>query len=162
MKRKRDKKGITSLEVVICIMIVIVSLSGFADMSALIQKTSAVNQSAGYVTRVVSRQGGTGETKFRNYSDEFVKTSTLYDNVKKSMESVGVPESDWTLKINEQVIAPGTQYGPFDYGTTMDVKIESSFKWTLTSNFVPGEIKTNSESKSRGMSTYKIRNSGYR
>lgn len=155
------KQGITSFEVVIGIMVTILAIAGFCDVGILVQKMDSVNMSVGYVSRVISRQGGVSPVKIKNFSGEYVTSAQLYSDVTDMMDSSGLNEEKWKIQINGNDFSPTMNYGPLDYGKTLNVSLVSEYKWAFVGNFVPGEIKTNVESKAKGMSTFKVRNGGF-
>lgn len=161
IKRKDTKKGMTSLEIVVAVMVVLVILCGFVDLTGILNRLNTVSQNTAYVSRVVGRQGGVQSRKIDNFDGRYVTSKELYLNVKQSMNSTGIPDDEWEVRIDGTPIGASTNIPVKDYGSTMKIEVEVDYDWDLTDNFVPMDFSNTSVSENKVFTTYKVRNQGY-
>lgn len=155
------KKGMTTLEIVIGMLICIMMLCGLIDVTNILQKTTALSSVNAYVSRVVADQGGVDTKEINNFAGEYITSAQVYSNVKKIMNNSGVEDEDWGVYIGQVRLSPATKTGPVEYGSTVNVRVVVNYKWDLTSNYVPGNLNNNMSSSSRVFTTHKIRNASF-
>jgi len=161
LKRKKNKKGMTSIEIVLSVIIVILIVSGFVDLTGILRRSNAVSMNTSYVSRVVGNQGGIQTRKINNFNGRYIPSSELYGNVKRSMNSSGIPDDEWEVKVYGIKLTPNTNIPVFDYGTRIPVEVTVNYKWGLTDNFIPGNLEGVHESKSTVSTTHKVRDGGF-
>lgn len=161
-ERLASKKGVTSIEVVMSVLIVIVIISGFVDLTGILRRGNAVSTNTAYVSRVVGNQGGVQTAQVDNFSGRYVNSNELYTNIQRSMRSSGIEDDEWEVRIYGVPLTKGTNLPVYDYGSRIPVVVSVDYKWSFTQNFVPGNIEGTHESKNTVVTTHKIRNSSYR
>ena len=159
--KQTRKKGMTTLEIVIGMLICIMMLCGLMDVTNILQKTTALSSVNAYVSRVVADQGGVDTKEINNFAGDYITSAQVYSNVKKIMNNSGVEDEDWGVYIGQVRLSPATKTGPVEYGSTVNVRVVVNYKWDLTSNYVPGNLNNNMSSSSRVFTTHKIRNASF-
>lgn len=157
-KIRRQKKGMTSFEIVVSVMVVLVILCGFVDLTSILNRLNTVSQNTAYVSRVIGRQGGVQTQEIENFDGRYVTSKELYRNVKQSMNSTGISDDEWEMRIDGMTVTPSSNLPIKDYGTTMGVEVEVSYNWDLTDNFVPMDFSNTKVSENKVFTTYKVRN----
>jgi len=157
----KEKKGIGSIEIVICSLIIIMMIGGLVDMIQITQKLDTVGQTTGYVARTIQKQGGVQTMKIPNFHGKYTTTPVLYENVKEMMAANGIPEEDWKLSVSvgNQIypITPSTSVPIVDYGHRMKVILEVKYRWTVLSNMIPVGLEATKDSIREVLSGYQIR-----
>lgn len=161
-KRPFNKKGVTSLEIVISVMIVLIVLSGFADLTQILRRSNAVSVNTAYISRVVGSQGGLQTRKIANFSGRYVTANELYTNIDRSMRSSGIPDDEWEVRIHGVKLTPATNIPVYDYGSRIPISVSVDYRWGLTDNFIPGSLEGKHESNNVVSTTHKIRDGGFR
>lgn len=160
-KKKNRKKGMTSLEVVLCVLVTIVAFCGYIDMSNIMNRMNVLSQNTGYVSRVVGKQGGIRRDEIDNFAGTYVTSEHLYRNVKEAMNSAGIPDREWRVYIDNQRLSPVTNIRTKDYGSTVDIRVEVDYEWTLTQNYVPLNLSGTKDSTGSVFTTHKVRDRTY-
>lgn len=161
-ERLASKKGVTSIEVVMSVLIVIIVISGFVDLTGILRRGNAVSTNTAYVSRVVGNQGGIQTREVPNFSGRYVNSNELYTNVQRSMRSSGIADNEWEVHIYGVPLSKGMNLPVYDYGSRIPIVVSVDYKWGFTENFVPGNIRGTHTSKNTVVTTHKIRNSSYR
>lgn len=151
----------TSLEIAISVLVIVVAIAGLVDLTTILQRTNTVSMNTAYISRVVGSQGGVRTSKIENFAGNYVDSNELYRNVKKSMSSSGIPEDEWEVKIDGRTLTPITNIPLRDYGSKITIETSVDYKWTLTSNVVPGQISGVHTSDNEVYTTHKIRDGGF-
>lgn len=157
-----NKKGVTSIEVVLSVLIVIVIISGFVDLTAILRRGNAVSTNTAYISRVVGNQGGVQTNQIPNFSGRYVTSNELFSNVQRSMRSSGIADDEWEVRIYGVPLSEGTNLPVYDYGSRIPIVVTVDYEWGFTQNFIPGDIEGTHESKNSVVTTHKIRDGGYR
>lgn len=160
--RPEKKKGMTSIEIVLSVLLILIAISGFVDLTNIIRRGTAVSASTAYVSRVVGNQGGIQTKQIKNFSGRYVGSNELYSNIKRTMESSGIPEEDWTVRVYGVTLTPTTNLAVYDYGTSIPITVTVDYEWGFTQNFVPGNIEGTHSSRSSVYTTHKIRDGNYK
>lgn len=167
MKKKRDllskknKKGMTSIEIVLSVLIVIMMIAGFVDLTVILRRGNVATTNTAYISRVVGNQGGLQISEIDNFNGRYVGSSEVYRNVKRSMNSSGISDDEWTATIYGVPLTPETNIPVFEYGTKIPITVDVEYEWSFTSNFIPKELKGARKSKAEVVTTHKIRDAGY-
>lgn len=167
-KRLFNSKGITTIEIAISAMIIIIGLAGFLDMVNMSQKLDTTSSVTGYVGRVVAGQGGITETVNTSNNGYYVTTTQLYREVKETLAGGGISEEDFTLRINGVVIKPGVNINPpvikepnRPQTKEMNINLNVDYKWNFISGVLGTELKSKQSSKKTVISTFKIREGNF-
>lgn len=156
-----SKKGMTSLEIIIAVLVVVVIICGFVDLTTILQRTNSVSQNTAYISRVVGSQGGVRTTQIDNFAGTYVTSDDLYRSVKRSMNSSGIEDDDWEVTINGNILNESTNVPLKDYGSRMKIQVSVDYKWGLTSNYVPGDLEGTTTSSNEVFTTHKIRDGNF-
>lgn len=152
-----NKKGMTTIEVAISVMLVVMALAGFVDMVNNSQKLDTASSVTGYVGRVVANQGGIQTTPTEHHVGNYVSSDQMYREVKSILENGGIPEKDFSLTINNLEITPGTDMEVQDFGERMRVELKIHYKWDLMSQMLPGVLDGEQISSRTVISSFKTR-----
>lgn len=156
-ERLANKAGMTTLEVAISVIIVLMALGGFVDMVNTSQKLDTASSVTGYVGRVVANQGGVRTAPTVHHVGNYVTSDQLYREVSMILKNGGVPEEDFKLLINNKVIKPGTNIPLQDFGKRMKVELKVAYRWDMISQLVPGDMEGEKVSSREVISSFKVR-----
>lgn len=156
-KETLNKKGVTSIEIVVSVLIIVIVVCGFVDLTGILSRTNTMAMNTAYISRVVGSQGGVQTSQISNFSGRYVNSNELYNNVKRSMNSSGIEDDEWEVKIDGVRLTPTTNLRVVDYGSRLPVEVTIGYQWYLTRNYLPGEMKGTKTSKSNVSTTFKIR-----
>lgn len=155
---RKNKKGMTAIEMVIGVIIFLIVLSFMLDIMVLFWKFSVVSQTATQVARITGIQGGalTSAPQAWPSADGYMTIHDLNTMVQDKMDSADV--ENWTMTIHNGRI--GTQgvssTSQIDYKDSFTVNLTIDYKWKFVSNFIPGMDITQSISAKRpAMSEWK-------
>lgn len=162
LKHLYDKKGINSLTMIAGVMMAFVGISGLADLTILQTKFSVVSAQTGYISRAIANQGGISTKKVDNYHGKYVTSQQLYSNVKAAMNNSGIADDEWRVFIAGKELTPATSVPVYTYGKKIPVVVQIDYRWRFTSNFIPGNISNSRTSQTESLSTYRIRNEGFK
>lgn len=158
MKEKlENKKGMTTLEVAISVIIVVSALAGFVDMVNTSQKIDTASSVTGYVGRVVANQGGVQTAPTAHHVGNYVTSAQLYREVQTILKNGGIAEEDFKLTINAQELNSTTNLPLQSVGDRMKVELTITYGWDLISQVVPGELKGEKVSTREVVSSFKVR-----
>lgn len=155
--RVQNNKGVTTIEIGLSAILIIIALSGFIDMVNMSQKMDTASSVTGYVGRVVGNQGGLMQQPSVHHLDSYVTTPQLYREVQTTLAKGGFTEKDFTLEINGQVVKPDTNVETVSFGERIPIKLTVKYDWELMSMTVPGTIGGTKTSKREVVSSFKIR-----
>lgn len=156
-----EKKGVTSIEIIMSVLIVIVIISGFVDLTGILRRSNAVSTNTAYVARVVGNQGGIQTSQIKNFSGRYVGSNELYTNIERSMKSSGVKDGEWEVKIYGVPLSKTTNLPVYDYGTRIPIEVSVDYSWGFTQKFIPGNIGGTHTSKNTVSTTHKVRDAGF-
>lgn len=142
-KVTKGKKGMSSLEFVIGILIFLLIFAALVDIVMIGVKFSATTQTIQHVTRIAGTQGGIMSSVPQNYpggGDAYHTAYQVREAVEESMNNAGIDSTDYTLKVgNRTLTTSGT--GKIDYQEPVKVHMEVNYEWKLLSNFLPGKME---------------------
>lgn len=161
MRKRKNKKGISVLSMVVGVMMAFVAIGGLADLTILQTKFSALSTQTGYVSRVVSAQGGIQSQRIRNYHGRYVTSRELYQNISSAMNHAGISDEDWEVRIGGHVLTPATHVPTVDYGERLSISVSIDYGWPFTSNFIPGDMSNSRTSTTEVITTHRIRDGGW-
>lgn len=154
----KEEVGSISLEVAICSLLFIVCVAGFTDLTVILRKINTISVQSNYIARTVGRQGGIRNSCPDGYvAEDYVSSSQLYENVKKSFAMSGITEDQWSVKIDGRDFKSNTNLPIKTYGTDIPVTVSIKYDWTLLSNFIPGTITQTKDSNRIIVSSFKQR-----
>lgn len=158
----KSKKGFSSIEIAIGAMVFLIAVCGLVDLTSVLRKLNTMSVQSSYIARTVGRQGGIRPSTPTNYdAGDYVTSSELYNNVKKSFNMSGVPDTMWTATVNGVTLTPTTSLPIITYGTDIPIKITIKYNWGLISNFIPGKITQSKQSYRTVVSSFKLRNGSF-
>lgn len=156
-KKLKQREGMTTIEVAISILIVLLALGGFVDMVTNSQKFDTASSVTGYVGRVVGNQGGVNTTAPEQFSGNYVTSPQLYREVTMILKNGGIPEEDFRLLVNGREITADTQMSPLTFGERMKVELRVAYQWNHISKVVPTELGGVQVSSREVVSSFKVR-----
>ena len=162
IRKIKNTKGFTSIEVAISVIILLIVISGFTDLTTILKKQTTLSSANTYVARTVGLQGGVRinePQQFEGYN--YVSSQKLYKNLNTMFKDSGVSENDWVCEINGYKLTPTLNMPLIDFGDKLRIKMKVKYTWGLVSNFIPGRINGVRESERIITSSYKIRNGGF-
>lgn len=157
-ERIQNNKGITTIEIAISAMIIIVALAGFVDMVNVSQKMDTASSVNGYVGRVVASQGGVRVRPTVHHSGNYVTSPQLYREVKTTLENGGFKEEDFKLKINGVEISPTSNVPITSFGDRIKIELTVDYRWELISGALGTDLGSSKTSKREVVSSFKKRN----
>lgn len=174
-KNLKNKKGLSSIELAIGVLIAFLLFAGFLDFLSISNKMQAMSTTSTYLSRVLSNQGclaqnpsscvdidgSTGYNVEYIKNKNFVTSKELYNTVQSIMTHEQIESQDWTVKINNQVLSPNTTTRLFNFRERINVSIEINYNWDSLRLLVPGGnsfLKGTLNSKQSIVSAYKLRN----
>lgn len=159
----KNKKGFSSIEIAIGAMVFLIAVCGLVDLTSVLRKLNTMSVQSSYIARTVGRQGGVRTSTPTNYdAGDYVSSSELYSNVKKSFNMSGVPDTMWTATVNGVTLTPSTNLPIVTYGSNIPVKITIKYNWGLVSNFIPGKITQSKQSYRTIVSSFKLRDGNFK
>lgn len=163
----KNKKGASSIEIAIGVLIFIIVVCGFIDLTIILKKINTVSTTTTTVARILGQQGGIGSKAPEGHHGDYITSTELYANIYKSFELSGIKDKDWDIYINNVPFVGSKngsvqKFGTYDYGKPINVKIKMKYGWTLINNFIPGQITQTKTSKRNVVSSFSIRNGGYK
>lgn len=156
-KRLFNSKGMTTIEIAISAMIILIGLAGFFDMVNMSQKLDTASSVTGYVGRVVAAQGGVRELPTAQHKGYYVGTNQLYREVKATLAGGGIAEKSFSLRINGNEIKPGTNLQVYTLGERMSIDLTIKYKWSFISGILGSDIESEQSSKKSVVSSFKKR-----
>ena len=161
--RKLNKKGASAIEMVIGFMILIIMISFLMDIISVLLKFSTVSQVSTEVARLAGVQGGISDKVPRGWpggSDNYVKLDSMNEFINSKFESSGISSDDWSISIkddNGSIGRLGASTGRIetDYLNSFTVETRVKYRWSMVSNFIPGNIEQTIVSRRPGVSEWK-------
>lgn len=156
-ERLHNHEGITTIEIAISAMIILVGLAGFVDMVNMSQKLDTASSVNGYVGRVVANQGGVRAAPTAQHDGNYVSSTQLYREVQTTLANGGIAEKDFVLKVSGKAVKPGTNIPLQEFGTRIPIELTINYEWTLMGNLLPGNIQSKKTSNRVVVSSFKVR-----
>lgn len=162
--KQNKKKGFSSIEIVIGFLIFIMMLAFLVDIVGVLVRYSVVAQANTDIARITGVQGGIlsgAPTGWPGGEDNYINITELESMMNQKFVSVGVPMTDWTVKLHStdgktgnfgSIGRSGVQY---DYLESYTVEIEVLNHWKSVSTFIPGMITQKFSSKRPAVSEWK-------
>lgn len=162
MKKKminsiKNKKGMSSIEFVICCMIFVLLFSFIFDLFLITYRQFTISQETTQIVRQLGKQSGIKNITPFNFpggDENYLTTSELYKQIDDKMSGIGVDKDDWQLQIfytpnnlsgqvGERgiVLTPAQQGFNTNYRDYITVKLTYHYKWGLWSQIIPGDKK---------------------
>lgn len=156
----KNKKGISTIEIVIGVLIFIVVLCFMMDLLILMWKFSVIAQTNTEVARIAGIQGGFLNTPPHAYpggNKNYITISELDAMLTDKFESAGIASNEWEIRIGSGGITKNGAKRPvrFDYKETFSVEISVDYRWDFMSNILPGNLRQTITSKRPAMSEWK-------
>lgn len=164
LKKLKEKKGVSSIEFVIGLMILLMIACFLLDVMILgfqLQSYSSINSN---FTRTLAVQGGvrtSAPTGYPGGNLAYTNSSALNQIVRTNMESSGIQPGSYQIRVN------GINFGSnsnieVDYLGNIRTEIVLTYRWAFTSNFIPGNIVTTHTSRRNTLSEFKYNFNSWR
>lgn len=160
--KKKNKKGLNTIEIVIITLTFIICICGIVDLVKIMQIHNAISTNASYVIRTIGKQGGIRTSKPSNFVGEYTTSASLYNAVKENMNCSGVKDGDWHLYITingyTKELSSSENYPLADYGEEIKISLSSKYYWSLLSQMTPAKLSGTTTSHRTTQSKFKVRN----
>ena len=149
-KKRKEKRGSAVIEFVFGLLIFVLLFAFTVDMFNVIRKQHVVNSYASSISRTISTQGGIARTAPVNNTGRYMSSTAIYQKVTKDLdETAKIKDFEIVLSgyntnnalQSKVTLTPNTDFR-IDYGLRYQVEIEYDYKWTISSQIVPGLDRT--------------------
>lgn len=155
----KDKKGVSSLEIVIGLLIFLIVFCFLLDLLILIWKFSVIAQTNTQVARIAGIQGGASTSPPAGYpggSSNYITITELNKIVRDKFDSAGIKSTEWEARVgNGRIGRSGNTTAYHDYKDDFTVEITVDYRWDFMSNILPGNLRQTIVSKRPAMSEWK-------
>lgn len=156
----KNKKGLSTLEIVIGVFIFIIVLCFLMDLLILNWKFSVIAQTNTQVARIASIQGGVLNSPPQAWpggNSNYITISELNDILNDKFQSAGIASNEWEIRIGSGGISKSGTKSPvsYDYKEVFSVEITVDYRWDFMSNIIPGNLRQTITSKRPAMSEWK-------
>lgn len=159
-KLKKDKKGAMAIEIMIGMIAFIIVLCFLADLLILSWKFYVISETNKFVARTAGLQGGFLTSAPEGYpggKEAYINSNQLRKKLIEDFDSAGIEEGDYDVSVNGYSLINGNGTNDIDYMKEIDTSVEVTYKWDLSSNFIPGSISQKISSKRSTLSEFKYR-----
>lgn len=152
-----NKKGMSTIEFAISLMVFIMLFSFIFDLILITYKQYAVAEQTTQMARQIAKQSGCKNSTPYNFpggAENYYTTTELYNIMKNKMNKLNIPESDWkvVIKTTDKTQPSHLQDKKFtltsnhtgwntNYRDYVAVETTYNYKWGLWSQFVPTVVK---------------------
>lgn len=151
----KNKKGLSTIEWVLCILIFITLVSFLFDLYFISYKQFRVSAETSNLMRVISNQSGVEALTPNNYpggDENYLTVDEAYDRLDTAFKGLGIGEDDWDVQVsmrnktastieNRTIALEKGQPGiKADYRDYITLKVSFKYKWGLWSQMVPADI----------------------
>ena len=159
-----NKKGISTIEIVIGMLIFLIVLCFLLDLLILIWKFSVIAQTNTQIARIAGIQGGVRSSPPRAWPggrSNYITINDLDNIVTDKFGAAGISYTEWEVKIssptgNGRIGRGGIRSTPrYDYKEDFSVEITVDYRWDFMSNILPGNLRQTITSKRPAMSEWK-------
>lgn len=156
----KNKKGASTIEIVIGLMIFILLFGFMLDLIVLTWKFNVVAQTNTQIARIAGLQGGIQSSAPNGWAggnSSYISSSQMQRTVLDKMNSAGIKPGDWTVRIGNGTITSGSagQSKRYDYLETFTTKVEVRYTWDFMSMMLPGNFSQSLSSERPAMSEWK-------
>lgn len=154
---KKEKKGVSSIEITIGVMIFLILVGALFDLLILGWKFAVISQTTSNVARITGLQGGvlhSAPDGFPGGSSAYVTASQLKSNIDDIFLKGNIRSNEYQIRINNIPIGQGVQ---IDYRELINVETTVDYRWSFLSIVLPGNLDSTISSKRTSMSEFKYR-----
>lgn len=166
-KLKENKKGSLAIEIVTGMLMMLLIVSFLMDILTLTWRFHVVSTDNYYLARTASVQGGI-ETlapdgyqgainKGRDPKDAYDIATEVRTKIDNDFSNAGIASGDYEIYVNGINITRTGGTGEIDYLKPIETEIRVKYKWSMVSNFIPGQIDNWLSSKRSSKSEFKHR-----
>ena len=142
MYKLREKKGVSTIEIVIGMLIFLIALCFLMDLLMLLWKFSVIGQTTTQVARITGIQGGalkSPPTSWYGGANNYTNINQLHNLVEDKFQSAGIASNEWEMTIGGGSIGSGgtVSTGEIDYKTNFEVVTTVNYHWDYVSNILP-------------------------
>lgn len=157
---RKNKKGMTSIEIVIGMLIFIIVFSFLVDTVLIMWKFAVVAQTNTEVARITGLQGGartSAPTGYPGGNNSYLTIHQLNSLVNDKMKSAGFKDNEWSMTIGSggRIGANGVSSVEHDYKQTFSTKLNAKYRWSFMSNWLPLNLEQTLTSKRMTISEWK-------
>lgn len=166
----KNKKGLSTIEWVICMLIFLMFVSFLFDLFFISYKQFRVSAEGTNLMRVISNQSGIEDNTPYNYpggDENYLTVDEAYDRLNETFKGLGISEDDWEMEVSMRdktlatiedttvIIEQGASGIKGDYRDYVTLKITFKYKWGLWSQMVPTDITGTIVVKRHGFAEWK-------
>lgn len=159
-KELLNKKGMSTIEFAISLMIFIFIFSFIFDLCLITYNQYAVSEQTTQMARQIAKQSGLESATpqyFPGGNNNYYTSSEIYDIMKRKMNNLNVSEDDWNIaiKYEDKSNASQIQIKQFNltsenlnnfnvrtnYGDFITIEVTYNYTWGLWSQFIPNIVK---------------------
>lgn len=138
----KNKKGASTIEIVIGMMIFLITLCFLTDLLILLWKFSVIAQTTTQVARLTGIQGGANYScpnAWPGGNANYININEINSAVQEKFESAKIVSNEWNMSIGSGNIGKSgiRKTNNIDYKNTFDVITTVDYRWDFTSNILP-------------------------
>jgi hypothetical protein len=157
LSKLKNKKGASTIEIVIGVLIFILILGFMLDIIVLTWKFNVVSQTNTQIARIAGIQGGVRSAAPSGWPGGYTTIRTLDGLVMDKMSSAGIESEEWEGSIGNGRIGRNgvSQTEEYDYKTNFETTLTIEYTWEFLSMMLPGSFTQEIESRRPAMSEWK-------
>lgn len=142
LKKIKEKKGMSTIEFAIGMLILFGVLVFIIDLSKIAYVYYIANQQLNYVSRTIGIEGGVHATEPSGFPETYYTSSQVLKSMENTFGGVGVEPSDFSVIIKDNKTHKSVKLTPVsnitvDYTKGVDVELHVKYKWSLFGQIVP-------------------------
>lgn len=149
ISKLKSKKGMSTIEVVIGVLVFMLVFGFMLDLVMLTWKFNAIAQTNTQLARIAGIQGGilsSAPAHWPGGNGSYMSRSEMQSMVADSFSSAGIRSGDYTIDL------PNRRY---EYGETFETEITVDYEWEYMSMMLPGNFRQSITSVRPAMSEWK-------
>lgn len=143
----KDKKGITTLEMILIVMMFVFMLGFFLDSFMILNKQLVATKEANMITRQIAVQGGVSPRVpdgYNRFGQNYMNSAQIIKNVDSRLGGVGIDDYKVAIKnktannSNEFTLITEKSNVPIEYKDNFEVRMDYQYEWFILGQMVPG------------------------
>lgn len=148
-KKLKEKKGMSTIEFAIGMLILVTMLIFFCDLFKISYTYYVANQQLNYVARTVGIEGGVHAVEPTGFPEKYYTSGDVLKSMEDGFKGAGVKPSDFSVVIRDVNTDKSITLTPssnitVDYTKGVNVEVNVKYKWNLLSQILPFVNKDNS------------------
>lgn len=156
----KEKKGVSTIEIVIGMLIFLIALCFLTDLLMLLWKFSVIGHTTTQVARLTGIQGGaltSSPPSWPGGNANYTTISDVQGIVEDKFQSAGIASNEWNMSIERGSIGSGGTKASerIDYTENFEVVTTVDYRWDFVSNILPIDLNQTITAKRPAMSEWK-------